>query len=214
MGVAVAGCGVQGWRGAGQRVALLVVGSEGAARAAVTVEAARMVAIVVGARAAEAKATAAPAVVRARAMEAVRVVGMGGSEGTVLPQFPSQHRQSQTLCLAAHQQMQSKGQQQRHTAAKGAAAKAEARGAAVARVARMVEMAMGAVKAVATAGAQAAVVEGWAAAAAVAAAGVARVAAMGGSEGTSPWTWRPLPHFPSQSPPRRSQTPCLSMRRQ
>ena len=52
------------------------------------------------------------------------------------------------------------------------------------------------------------------AAAAVAAAGVARVAAMGGSEGTSPWTWRPLPHFPSQSPPRRSQTPCLPMRRQ
>ena len=68
---------------------MLVVGSEGAARAVVTVEAARMVAIVVGARAAEAKATAAPAVVRARAMEAVRVVGMGGSEGTVLPQFPS-----------------------------------------------------------------------------------------------------------------------------
>lgn len=104
-----------------------------------------------------ARAVAAPAVARATAMEVARVVVMGGSGGTVRPQFPSQHRQSQTT-----------RQQQRHTAATGAVARAEATGAAVARVARTVEMAMGTVTAAAKAGGQAAYAEGWAAAAAVA----------------------------------------------
>lgn len=209
---AVVGCGVRGWQGAGQRVALLVAGSEGAARAVVTVEAARMVAMVVGAWAAVARAVAAPAVARARAMEVARVVVMGGSEGTARPQFPSPHRQSQTPCLAPHQQTHSKRQRQRHTAARGAVARAEATGVAVARVAWTVAMAMETVKAVAKVGAQAAYAEGWAAAAAAAEAGAARVAVMGGSESTNPWARGPHPQFPSPSPHHRSQTPCLARR--